>query len=128
MTAEPSRTPVWFYAGGLLALVGAGAGVALLVHARSSQAREEIGERRELQAVGPKVLVEVAKRSSPERVITVQAEAHPFAEVTLSAKLAGYLRELRVDKGDEVKKGMVLARIEVPELDAQLVAAAADAK
>jgi RND family efflux transporter MFP subunit len=40
-------------------------------------------------------------------------------EATLYAKVSGYLRTLRVDKGDAVKEGQLLAEIEVPELLAE---------
>ena len=38
-------------------------------------------------------------------------------QVTLYAKVSGYLKEIKVDKGDKVKAGQVLAVIESPELD-----------
>ena len=123
-----AKRPVFLYFGGVVLLVLLAGGVALLFHSRSSQAREEVDQRRQVQAAGPKVLVVTAKRSAPARTITIQAEAHAFAEVTLYAKIAGYLREIRVDKGDQVKRGQLLARIEAPEADAQTVAAQADAK
>jgi membrane fusion protein, multidrug efflux system len=123
-----AKRPVLLYLGGVVLLVVLAGGIALLFHSRSSQAREEIDQRRQVQAVGPKVLVVSAKRSAPSRTITVQSEAHAYAEVTLYAKIAGYLREIKVDKGDQVKGGQVLARIEAPEVDAQTVAAEADAR
>jgi len=39
-----------------------------------------------------------------------------FYESALYAKVTGYLQSISVDKGDWVKKGQVLAEIEVPEL------------
>ncbi|MDP4237504.1 MAG: efflux RND transporter periplasmic adaptor subunit, partial [Bacteroidota bacterium] len=43
-------------------------------------------------------------------------------------KIGGYLREIRVDKGDHVKEGQILAIIQSPETDRQFLAASADAK
>ena len=43
-----------------------------------------------------------------------------FYEAALYAKVTGYLLHIYVDKGDWVKKGQVLADIEVPELDQNL--------
>lgn len=60
--------------------------------------------------------------------MTLIGEARPYATVTLYAKLSGYLREVRVDKGDRITTGQVLAVIESPELDRQYDAAIADAK
>jgi len=40
----------------------------------------------------------------------------PYQAATLYAKLSGYLKVMKVDKGDAVKEGDLLAEIEVPEL------------
>jgi membrane fusion protein (multidrug efflux system) len=50
------------------------------------------------------------------RWITLPAEIKADREVTLYAKVTGYLRSITVDKGDEVAEGALLAEIEVPEL------------
>jgi membrane fusion protein, multidrug efflux system len=44
-----------------------------------------------------------------------------FYEAALHSKVTGYLKSISVDKGDSVKKGQVLAEIEVPELQSNLV-------
>ena len=50
---------------------------------------------------------------------TVQpGTVHAFEYAELYAKTSGYLGEQNVDIGDRVKRGQVLARIEVPELKA----------
>jgi RND family efflux transporter MFP subunit len=41
----------------------------------------------------------------------------------LTSKITGYVRELRADAGDLVRRGQILAVLEAPELDAQLRAA-----
>jgi len=53
-------------------------------------------------------------------------EARPFASVTLYAKVAGYLKTVRVDVGDRVREGDVIATIESPETDRALAGAKAD--
>jgi membrane fusion protein (multidrug efflux system) len=40
----------------------------------------------------------------------------PYQSATIYAKVAGYLKTLKVDKGDAVKEGQLLAEIEVPEM------------
>ena len=50
------------------------------------------------------------------RSITLPAEIKAYQQATLYAKVAGYLKTITVDKGDEVKAGALLAEIEVPEL------------
>jgi RND family efflux transporter MFP subunit len=55
------------------------------------------------------------------RVINLPGEVRPLYEVTLFAKIDGYLEKLTVDKGDSVKAGDLIANIDVPELRANLV-------
>src|SRR2546430_10377402 len=50
------------------------------------------------------------------RSITLPAEIKAYQQATLYAKVAGYLKTIAVDKGDEVKAGDLLAEIEAPEL------------
>ena len=47
-------------------------------------------------------------------------------QVTLYPKVAGYLKTIAVDKGDQVRAGQVLAEIEVPELVAEVARYRAD--
>ncbi len=48
------------------------------------------------------------------------AEFRPYVEVELHAKVSGYVRDMKVDFGDRVKAGQLLATLEVPELDDEL--------
>lgn len=73
------------------------------------------------------------KPTSPTRAIEVQvlkpqrrnivysvrlpATLSPLAQVTLYAKVSGYLKAIHVDKGDSVKAGQVLAVLDDPELE-----------
>ncbi len=41
----------------------------------------------------------------------------PYEQVTLYAKVTGYLKSLKVDIGDRVRKGQLLAEIEAPEME-----------
>jgi RND family efflux transporter MFP subunit len=52
--------------------------------------------------------------------VTIPAEFRPYAEVDLHAKVSGYVREIKVDFGDHVKAGQLLATLEVPELEDDL--------
>jgi multidrug resistance efflux pump len=45
-----------------------------------------------------------------------------------SAKQSGYVRELKVDFGSRVEKGQLMATLEIPELEAQLMQDAAAIK
>lgn len=50
------------------------------------------------------------------RTITLPGNVRAYQQATLYAKVAGYLKTIRVDKGDSVKEGELLAELETPEL------------
>jgi RND family efflux transporter MFP subunit len=52
--------------------------------------------------------------------LTLSSELVPFQEIEVYAKEAGYVKELSVDYGSHVRKGQIMAVLEVPELQAQL--------
>lgn len=118
----------WVYAAGVVAALVVVGGVAAVATGRQEETRSEAERRRKDNAEGPRVVVVAASQSPPERRIELQAEARPWAQVTLYAKVSGYLRSIAVDKGDRVKKGQRIAVIESPELDSQYDAAVADFK
>ena len=60
-------------------------------------------------------VVEVSRRDIRQQ-IEVPGEFRPYQEVDVDAKVRGYVRKLHVDIGDTVKKGQVLAELEIPEL------------
>jgi RND family efflux transporter MFP subunit len=118
----------------LVYLLGVGAvaatviGVVGLGKHRASEARAEAQERVAEVRLGPRIRVATVKESPGIRHLALQGEARPFFEVTLYAKVAGYLSNLKVDKGDHVKKNQLIATVTAPELDAQYTAAVADAR
>jgi len=52
--------------------------------------------------------------------VVLSAEFQPFQDVDVMAKVAGYVRSIRVDIGSHVKTGDVLAILEVPEIQDEL--------
>ncbi len=54
------------------------------------------------------------------------AEVVPFQDVGLFSRVQGYLESIRVDRGDRVRAGDVLAKIAVPELEKELAEREAD--
>lgn len=64
----------------------------------------------------PTVAVVNPSRGNAVRSISLPGDMVGFYESSLYAKVTGYLQSITVDKGDWVKKGQVLATIEVPEL------------
>jgi len=116
------------YLVGVAALLATPLGVWSLGARRASEAQAEAGAREQEIGRGVRVRVAPVKQGSTVRRLTLQGEARPFAEVTLYAKVSGYLHNLRVDKGDRVRAGQLIATIDSPELDQQYQAAVADAK
>ncbi|MCU1279258.1 MAG: efflux transporter, family, subunit, partial [bacterium] len=123
---ERGRTK-WVYVVGIAGIVAAILGVVLIATSRKAAADREGKERGDELAKGPRVRVARAQVSPPVRKVELQGEARPFASVTLYAKVSGYLKEMRVDKGDVVKPNQIVAVIQSPEIDRQYDAALADA-
>jgi RND family efflux transporter MFP subunit len=71
----------------------------------------------------PRAAVTTVRRGAISSSVSVAGEFLPFQEVELHAKVAGYIRKINVDIGDHVRAGQVVASLEVPELDAQVVGA-----
>lgn len=125
MTTE-KRTK-WVYVAGVIGVIAVVAGVVLIATSRRAAAERESRERTDEVTKGPRVRVARAQLSPPVRRLELQGEARPFATATLYGKVSGYLKELRVDKGDVVKPNQIVAVIEAPEIDRQYEAALADA-
>ena len=112
---------------GVTAIVVALVLILLLLFLKHRSVQGEQKSRRQEVSAGPRVQVVTARPAPKERQVSFTGEARPFASVTLYAKVSGYLAEIRVDKGDRVERGQLLARLESPELDSQYLAALADA-
>src|SRR5437870_5004144 len=99
----------------LVALVGIG--VVGIVAARSLAASPskstEADSRPRIEVVHPR-RVTVAQR------LQTNATLEAFEETDLFAKVSGYLSDVRVDIGDHVKAGQILAVIDVPEMEQEL--------
>jgi membrane fusion protein, multidrug efflux system len=120
-------TAVYFVVAFIL-LLAAVAAYVNLSNKRELNLQTEAQAREAALSAGPRVQFITAARGPSEKRIELVGEAKPYAQVTLYAKVSGYLREIKVDIGDRVTKDQVLAAIESPELDRQYEAALADAK
>ena len=74
------------------------------------------------------VAVALVKRAPIRQSLVLSGWFKPFQNVDVHAKVAGYIKAIYVDVGDKVKRGQTLAILEVPELNAQLMAAKAAIK
>lgn len=62
----------------------------------------------------------VVKNQPVAQHLTLSSELVPNQEIDVYAKVPGYVKELNVDYGSHVRKGQIMAVLEVPELQAQL--------
>jgi len=72
----------------------------------------------------PSNLVTVAV-ATPERhplsdTLDLTGTVEPYEKVTVYARAAGYLKSLKVDIGDRVNKGQIVAELDVPEMQTAL--------
>jgi RND family efflux transporter MFP subunit len=79
----------------------------------------------EAQSV-PTVALATLKSSGAAREIVLPGTIRAFIDAPINARVSGYLKRWFVDIGAPVKAGQVLAEIETPELDQQLLQAEAD--
>lgn len=77
------------------------------------------------QQSGTVAVTRVVRRTLSDRM-TVQADFHPYQDIAVHAKVSGYVKTIRVDIGDRVKAGDLLADLEIPELQDNLNRANAD--
>jgi RND family efflux transporter MFP subunit len=80
------------------------------------------------QSVPPPIataLITPVTRGDLASTLSVAGQFQPYQEVDLHAKVSGYIRRINVDIGDHVHSGEVIATLEVPELNAQVVSSQA---
>lgn len=65
------------------------------------------------------VAVASPRRGDIHRFVTLPGTLRANQQVTLHAKVAGYLKSITVDKGDTVRAGQPIAEIEMPEIVAE---------
>src|SRR6516164_2754746 len=68
----------------------------------------------------PRIEIVHPRRVTVARRLQTNATLAAFEKADLFAKVTGYLSDVRVDIGDHVKAGEVLAVIDIPELEQQL--------
>src|SRR5438132_12560332 len=63
-----------------------------------------------------------------DRQVKLPGEFQPYMAVPLFARVAGFIRQVNVDRGSVVKQGQLLATLEAPEMQAQIVEAESKAQ
>jgi RND family efflux transporter MFP subunit len=101
----PSRSLLLALAAGILALV-----------ASSCARKSEAETPPPAAAEAPTVAVARVSTGDLANNLVLTAEFRPYQEVEVMAKVAGYVKDIRVDAGDRVREGDLLATLEVPEM------------
>ena len=78
--------------------------------------------------VVPQVQVARTQRAAAGPPVILPGTVQPLQETAMYARANGYVRKWYVDIGTEVKKGQVLADLELPDIDQELRQARATAK
>ena len=91
----------------------------VLVFVLVRHAKTEAGNENPEGSV-PIAAVVKAERRNITSGLDIASEFLPFQEIDVYAKESGYIKELHIDWGTHVRKGQLLAVLEIPELQEQL--------
>jgi RND family efflux transporter MFP subunit len=116
----------FFFAGWIVAIVVALVATAGLVLARELWIGRQSSELESENQAGPHVLVTGVLQSPRSSVLSLPATIRGFDETDIYAKVPGYLKTIKVDKGDRIHQGQLLAVLTSPELDQQTATARAN--
>jgi RND family efflux transporter MFP subunit len=108
------------------AIILAGLLAALLFVRHHQRLAREAGARQKEVDRGPRVFVARVGLTASARDLTLPADVRGFFQSTVYAKVAGYVKSMDVDKGDQVRSGQLLGVLRSPEVDQQVAAAQAD--
>lgn len=124
---KPSHRMRWFVIiAGIVLVIGAATIVVILQvlrHHRDAEARRHLQDE---HAKGVRVRVTTVDTTKADRSVTLPGDVHGWAEATIYAKLSGYVKDIRVERGQHVLRGDVLATLTSPENEKDVVTATHD--
>ncbi len=112
----------------ILVAAAAFAALAFLIYSgiHSRAAAESRLKQRTEEAAIPTVAVVFPREGAPTQEIVLPGNTQAFSDAPIYARTSGYLNRWYFDIGAHVQKGQLLAEIETPEVDQQLLQARAD--
>ncbi|HLW71747.1 MAG TPA: efflux RND transporter periplasmic adaptor subunit [Candidatus Binataceae bacterium] len=122
---QPHQPGRFYLAGWIILIIVVLCATIGLILVHGSRLRGETADRANELALGPRVLVAQVGQAPQTRTLELPGTIHGFIETPVYAKVAGYLKSIKVDKGDRVHTGELLATLESPELDHQVANAIA---
>ncbi|QAA83214.1 efflux RND transporter periplasmic adaptor subunit [Aequorivita sp. H23M31] len=93
----------------------------VLASCSDSEAKEVVVATNTTTIDKQEIVTKPISQLHPEFDLSVSGELEPAEQVSLYAKVNGFVKKINVDIGDEVKKGQLLAVLEAPEMDQRLV-------
>jgi membrane fusion protein (multidrug efflux system) len=115
-----------FFAGWIIAIIVALIATAGLVLARELWIGRQTSALETQNQLGPHVLVTDVLEPPTTSHLKLPATIRGYDETDIFAKIPGYLKTIKVDKGDRIQKGELLAILTSPELDQQVATARAN--
>src|SRR5713226_875227 len=112
----------------ILVAAAAFAALALLIYSgiHSRAVAESRLTQRTQEAAIPTVAVVFPREGAPTQEIVLPGNTQAFSDAPIYARTNGYLKHWYFDIGSHVQKGQLLAEIQTPEVDQQLLQARAD--
>lgn len=101
-----------------IALASLLAGILLAI---SSCSHTAMGDAAHRDAPAVTVGVVAVKRENLSNNLKIASEFIPYQEIDIHAKVSGYIKKLYINWGTHVKTGQLLAVLDVPELNAQVL-------
>jgi RND family efflux transporter MFP subunit len=124
-TSHTATRPRGLWRLGLGVLLLIAVGVAYGAWRHLAQSRQVMETTRQQQDFVPTVQVTTARAADNETIISLPGTTLAFAAANIFARASGYIEMRKVDIGDHVKAGELLAQITAPELDHQIAQAQA---
>jgi RND family efflux transporter MFP subunit len=118
----------WLLIAGIAALLFAVVFVGYNIWHKRHSAKEEREKRTSELAKGPWVNTEKVDTTAVAREITLPGDVRGFQQTTLYAKIAGYVKDIRVERGQKVRADQILAVVFSPETDEQVRSARSNAE
>ncbi len=126
---EPSANARrWLIIVGVAAVLFAIVFVGYTIWHKRHAAKEERASRTSELAKGPWVNTAKVDTTAGTREITLPGDVRGFQQTTLYAKIAGYVKDLRVERGEKVRADQILAVVFSPETDEQVRSAKSNAE
>jgi RND family efflux transporter MFP subunit len=121
---SPSRLKIVMIA--LLVVVAVAIAIGAGIQTRL-QAEGQLARSTHMSAI-PSVFITHPRAGAAGGEVELPGNTQPFNDTPIYARVSGYLKSWNVDIGARVKQGELLAEIDAPEVDQQLLQARADLK